>query len=156
MGINLREEGARLQAEIAGSAELGLGVTSAARYFDIRAYRVTNPNLANKTVAELEALPQDIRVFVVRIRHGGEIVESAPTSVICQDEVVAVIARQEAHVERGAKIGPEVDDKALLDIPVETLDVVVTHHAFVGKTLPELARLEATRGVFLRKHARAG
>ena len=133
MGINLREEGARQQAEIAGSAELGLGVMSAARHFDIRAYRVTNPNLVNKTVAELEALPKDVRVFVVRIRHGGEIVEATPTSVIRQDDVVAVAARQEIHVERGAKIGPEVDDKALLDIPVETLDVVVTQRVLRRK-----------------------
>ena len=43
MGINLREEGARMQAEIAGAAELELGVVSGARFFDIRAYRVTNP-----------------------------------------------------------------------------------------------------------------
>ena len=126
MGINLREEGARMQAEIAGAAELELGVISAARFFDVRAYRVTNPDLVNKTVAELEALPQDVRVFIVRIRHRGEIIEPVPTSVIHQDDVVAVIARQEAHVERGARIGPEVDDKALLDIPIETLDVVVT------------------------------
>ena len=156
MGINLREEGARQQAEIAGSAELGLGVMSAARHFDIRAYRVTNPNLINKTVAELEALPQDTRVFVARVRHGGEIVEVTPTLLIRQDDVVAVAARQEIHVERGAKIGPEVDDKALLDIPVEALDVVVTHQSFVGKTLAELAELEAVRGVFLRKLTRAG
>jgi putative transport protein len=156
MGINLREEGARMQAEVAGSAELGLGVVSASKFFDIRAYRVTNPNLINKTVAELEALPRDVRFFVVRIRHGGEIIEATPTSVIRQDDVVAVIARQEVHVERGARIGPEVDDKALLDIPVETLDVVITHREFVGKSLPELARLESARGVFLRQLMRAG
>jgi putative transport protein len=117
---------------------------------------VTNPKLINKTVGELEALPQDARVFVVRIRHGGEIVEATPNSVIRQDDVVAVAARQEIHVERGAKIGAEVDDKALLDIPVETLDVVVTHRSFVGKTLAELARQEASRGVFLRTLTRAG
>ncbi len=156
MGINLREEGARMQAEVAGSAELGLGVASAARHFDIRAYRVTNPDLFNKTVGELESLPRDVRVFVVRLRRGKEIIEGAPTVVIRKDDVVAVSARQEVHVERGDKVGPEVDDKALLDIPVETLDVVITRAAFVGKRLPELARLEAARGVFLRKLLRAG
>ena len=56
MGINLREEGARMRAE-SGSAELELGVVSATRRFDARAYRVTNPNLVNKTVAQIEALP---------------------------------------------------------------------------------------------------
>ena len=149
MGINLREEGARMQAEIAGTAEPG------SRFFDIRAYRVSNPTLANKTVAEIEALPQDARVFIVRIRHGGEVLESTPASVIHLNDVVAVIARQEVHM-RGDRIGPEVDDKALLDIPIEALDVVITQQSFVGKSLPELARLESARGVFLRKLTRAG
>ena len=156
MGIKLREEGARMQAETAGAAELGLGVVSGSRSFDIRAYRVTNPDLVNKTVAELEALPQDTRIFIVRIRHRGEIIEPAPDTVIRRDDVVAVVARQEVHVERGTRVGAEVDDKALLDVPVEAVDVVVTNRSVVGKTLAEFARLESARGVFLRTHTRAG
>jgi len=156
MGTNLREEGARKQAEIAGAAELGLGVVSAARLFDVRAYRVTNPKLVNRTVAEVEAMPQDIRAFIVRIRHAGEIIEPTPATVIRQDDVVAVMARQEAHVERGARVGPEVDDKALLEIPIESLDVVITRRSLVGKTMADLARLESARGVFLRHLMRAG
>ncbi len=141
MRINLREEGERMRAKI-GAAELELGVISGSRFFDIRAYRVTNPDLVNKTVAELEALPQNVRVFIARIRHRGEIVEAGPTSIIHQDDVVAILARQEAHVEGGRRIGPEVDDKALLDVPIEALDVVITQRAIVGKTIAELARLE--------------
>jgi len=156
MGINLRAEGARMQSAIAGAAELGLGVVSAARMFDVRAYRITNPNLVNRTVAEVEALPQDIRVFIARIRRGGEIIEPTPATVIRQDDVVAVMARQEAHVERGARVGPEVDDKALLDIPIESVEVVVTRRSLVGKSLADLARLESARGVFLRRLMRAG
>lgn len=155
MGINLREEGARMQAEIGGT-ELGLGVVSATRRFDARAYRVTNPNLVNKTVAQIEALPVNVRVFIARIRHNGQIVEPTPTTVIHRDDVVAVVARQEVHVAGGDRIGPEVDDKALLDIPIETLDVVVTNKSVVGKTLPQLARLELFHGVFLRDLFRSG
>jgi putative transport protein len=156
MKINLKEEGAKMQAAIAGAAELGLGVTSAARFFDCRAYRMTNPELLNKTVAQLEALPQDVRIFVARIRRAGEIIEATPATVILQDDVVAVMARQEVHVERGSRVGPEVDDKALLEIPIETLDVVVTHRSVIGKTLAELARSGAARGVFLKTLTRAG
>ena len=156
MRINLREEGARMQSELRSAAALEPGVVSAARAFDIRAYRVVNPELMNRTVAELEALPQDVRVFIVRIRRGGEIIESLPDAVIHQDDVVAVLTRQEVHVERGARIGPEVDDKGLLDIPVETLDVVVTSRSLAGKTVADLARLEAARGVFVRTLTRAG
>ncbi len=57
---------------------------------------------------------------------------------------------------RGTEIGPEVDDKALLDFPVEVLDVVVTNRAFVGKTFRELAAMELARGVFLRSLVRLG
>jgi putative transport protein len=131
-------------------------VVSATRHFDARAYRVTNPNLVNKTVAQIEALPANVRVFIARIRHDGQIVEPTPTTVIHQDDVVAVVARQEVHVERGDRVGPEVDDKALLDIPIETLDVVVTNKSVVGKTLSELVLLEVFRGVFLRDHVRSG
>lgn len=156
MRINLREEGARVQAAIAGAASLGAGVVSGTRFFDIRAYRVINPEIIGKTVAEIEALPQDTRVFIVRVRHGEEIVESSPATIIRRDDIVAVIARQEVHVERAEKIGPEVDDKVLLDIPIESLDVVITDRSVVGKSLPELARMESSRGVFLRRLTRAG
>jgi putative transport protein len=156
MGINLREEGARMQAEMAGGEELGLGMISGARAFDVRAYRLANPKLVNKTVAELEALPREIRVFIVRVRRGDQIIECTPATVIRADDVVAVVGRQEAHVERGDRIGAEVDDKALLDIPIEFLDVIVTQRSIVGKSMAELARAEFARGVFLRTLTRAG
>jgi putative transport protein len=59
-------------------------------------------------------------------------------------------------MERGTVIGPEVKDKALLDIPTEFLDVVVTKKAWAGKTLRELATSEFARGVFLKKLVRGG
>lgn len=156
MGINLREEGARMQVEIAGAADSGAGVVSGTRFFDIRAYRVTNEAIDNRTVAQIEAMPQDVRVFIVRIRRGGEIIEVTGASVVHSGDIVAAIARQEVHVARGAQIGPEVDDKDLLDIPIEALDVVITQASFVGKSLSELAQREFARGVFLRKLMRAG
>ena len=57
---------------------------------------------------------------------------------------------------RGTEIGPEVDDKDLLDFPQEFLDVVITNKALAGKTLRELAALDFSRGVFLRKLLRVG
>lgn len=156
MRVNLREEGARMQPGGAGAAELGVSAMSGARHVDIRAYRVTNPDLVDKTVAELEALPVGARVFILRFRHGGEIVEPTSSSVIRRDDVVAIIARKEIHVGRGSRIGPEVDDQALLDIPVELLDVVVTHRSLIGKSLTELGQIDSARGVFLRRILRAG
>ena len=43
MGINLREEAARMRSQSIEARRHWEGVTSAARAFDVRAYRVTNP-----------------------------------------------------------------------------------------------------------------
>ena len=135
MGINLKEEARKLQAKLSTAEETEAGVYSAFQRFGVRAYRVTNPKFLNKTVAELEAMPRETRVFVSRIRRGGAIVEPELSTVIQPGDVAVVTTRTELLMARGAEIGPEVDDKALLDFPQEFLDVVITNKAMVGKTL---------------------
>ena len=156
MGVNLKAEGKRALGTTAGAAASEPWITSAAHRFDVRAYRVANEQLANRTVAELEAQPRDVRVFILRIRREGEIIEPRPSTVIRWDDVIAVATRHEVLVKHGAKLGPEVDDHALLDIPIETLDVVVTSRTLTGRPLAEIGRLDIARGVFLKKLVRAG
>ena len=135
MRVNLKAEGKRALGTTAGAAASEPWITSAAHRFDVRAYRVANEQLANRTVAELEAQPRDVRVFILRIRREGEIIEPRPSTVIRWDDVIAVATRHEVLVKHGAKLGPEVDDHALLDIPIETLDVVVTSRTLTGRPL---------------------
>jgi putative transport protein len=156
MGVNLREEARKLQSSIAGAEEHEPGVQSAFQHFAVRAYRVTNEKLVNKTIAEVETLPAGLRVFVSRVRRNGAIVEPTPNTVIQKDDVVAVMTHTQALMARGTVIGPEVDDRELLDFPVEVLDVVVTNKAIVGKTFRELAALDFAHGVFLQKVVRLG
>jgi len=156
MRVNLKEEGKKLQAKISGSEEPEAGVMSAYQSFGVRAYRVTNEKLVNRTVAELEAMPKEIRVFISRIRHEGRIIDPEPGTVVHRGDVIAVMTRTEALMERGTEIGPEVNDKALIDVPAEFLDVVVTNKAWAGKTIRELGAHEVARGVFLKKLVRAG
>jgi putative transport protein len=153
--VDLAAECKKLEAQM-GGGEAEPGVISMARRFDVRAYRVTNQDLLNKSVGELEAKAKDARGFILRVRRGSAIIEAEPSTIIQQDDVVAVATRQEVLIERGANIGTEVDDKALLDFPAEAVDVVITNKALAGKTLSELAGHEFARGVFLRKLMRAG
>jgi putative transport protein len=155
MGVSLKGEARKLQAETGGE-EHEPGVQSAFQSFAVRAYRVTNEQLINRTIAQIEALPRQARVFISRVRRAGQIIDVTPGTVIHKDDVIAVMTRSEALMARGTTIGPEVDDRALLDFPVEVLDVVMTNKAFVGKTIADLATLEAARGVFLRKIVRLG
>jgi putative transport protein len=156
MGIDLKEESRKLQALVVGGGESEPGVISALHRFAVRAYRVTNERLLNRTVASIEALPVGQRVFVSRIRRDNAIIEPKPDTIISPGDVVAVMTRTELLLARGTEIGPELDDTELLDFPVEALDVVVTNRAVAGKTLKELATLESSRGVFLRKVVRLG
>ena len=156
MGVNLREEAKKHQSQSGVSEEQEPGVRSAFMNFAVRAYRVANERMLGKTVSQIEALPKDVRAFISRIRRGGELVEVRPDTVILKDDVVAVMTRSEVLMARGTVIGPEVDDRALLDFPVDVLDVVVTNRAVVGKTIGELAATEAAHGVFLRQLTRVG
>jgi putative transport protein len=156
MGIDLKEEARKLQAQTSSAAEPEPGVRSALARFSVRAYQVTNERLLNRTIAEIEALPVGQRVFVSRIRRAGAIVEPEPGTIVRPGDVIAVVTHTQLLMARGAEIGPEVDDTELLDFPAEALDAVVTNKDLAGKTLGQLAALEASRGVFLQKLVRLG
>ena len=153
--VDLPAECRKLEAQM-GGGEAELGVISLARRFDARAFRVTNPQIANRTVGEFEAAVQAARGFILRIRRGSALIEAEPSTIIEENDIVLVATRQEILIERGGLIGPEVDDKALLDIPATVLDVVVTNKTLAGRTLADLAGHEFARGVFLRRILRAG
>jgi len=55
---------------------------------------------------------------------------------------------------RALQNADEVEDRELLAVPVEGVDVLVTNKEVDGKTIAELAQLPAARGVFLRKITR--
>ena len=156
MGVDLRSEAARMRAEASGPREAIDGILSAARTFDIRAYRVSNPIFVGKTIAEIEALPKDVRAFILRVRRADALIEHTPELVLREDDVVAVAARSAVHAARGTVIGPEVSDLVLLDIPVEAVDIVVTNGRTTGKSLGALAQATFARAVFVSKLTRSG
>jgi len=156
MRVNLKEEARKLRAKIAASDAREPETPSAYQALAVRAYRVTNPNLINRSVAELEARPKQARVFISRIRRDGRIIEPNPDTVVRESDVIVVLTRSELLTARGAEIGAEVDDKELLDFPIEFLDVVITNKSLVGKTIVELAGMDFARGVFLKKLTRVG
>jgi putative transport protein len=160
--VDLPAECKKLEEKMGKEEESDPGVVPAARRFDVRAYRVTNERLANRTVAELEAeaLAQELRVFIERIRHDGQVADAQPDSVVHLGDTVAVLARSELFIQRGRNIGEEVDDRELLDFPAQMLDIVITNKAIAGNTLRKIAESEigrvTARGVYLRKLMRGG
>jgi putative transport protein len=156
MRVDLKEEARTLRAKIAASGAGEPEALSAYQVLAVRAYQVENPDLINRNVGELEARPKQARVFISRIRREGKIIEPDPDTVVREGDIIAVLTRSELLTARGEEIGNEVDDKELLDFPIEFLDVVITNKSFVGKTIVELAGKDFARGVFLKKLTRVG
>ena len=136
-----------------GTKELG-GAGSAWRRWEVRAFRVQpGGKAAGLRVNEAEALVPDARIFVLRIRRGGTIMDATADTVLLENDVVAVAGAREVLVKLLGD-ATEVEDPELLAVPVEGVDVYVSNKAVDGKTLAELAQMPATRGVFLRKITR--
>jgi putative transport protein len=136
-----------------GKKELG-GPGTAWNRWAVRAYRVRPGGKAvGLRVAEAEAMVPDARLFILRIRRDGQIMEGTADAVLKEGDVVAVAGEREVLVSV-LQAAVEVEDRELLAVPVEGVDVLVTNKEVDGKTLTELARLPSARGVFLRKITR--
>ena len=154
LGIDLEAACKRYEEKHGGKKELG-GPGTAWHRFELRAFRVQERGQAvGKTVQEAEALARGERVFVQRIRRGKEIIEATGDIVIQAGDIVAVAGRRDVLVNLIGAAAEEVDDRELLAVPTEGVDVYVTSKEVDGKTLAELASSPDARGVFLRKITR--
>ena len=153
LGIDLEAACKRYEEKHGGKKESG-GPGTAWHQFELRAFRVKERGpVVGKTAQEAEALTPDQRVFVQSIRRDGKILDATGDTVIHAGDIVAVAGRREVLVSLlGA--ADEVDDRELLAVPIEGVDVYVTNRDVDGKTLAELANLPGARGVFLRKIVR--
>ncbi len=154
LGIDLEAECKRYEAEFGGTKEAG-GAGTAWHRFELRAFQVRDDGVAvGKSAQEAEALVPGQRVFIERIRRGGKVIEATADTVIEAGDIVAIAGPREVLVELIGSRATEVDDRDLLAVPVEGVDVLVTSKAADGKTLAELATIPEARGVFLRKITR--
>jgi len=137
-----------------GTKEVG-GAGSAWQRWVLRAYKVqAGGRAAGMSAAEAEALSPDARIFVQRIRRNGQIMDATADTVLQAGDVVAVAGPREVLVSLLGEAATEVEDRELLAVPVEGIDVLVSNKAVDGKTLAELAQLPGARGIFLRKITR--
>jgi putative transport protein len=158
LGVDLAAACQEYEKKMAGGKDTS--ALTGYRAFIGRAYKI-NDKLAGKSVGEVEATFGEYRVFIGRLRRGGEIVDADPETRLERGDIVSLGGRHEALVQLGQKnVGAETEDRELLTVPVEVLEVVLTNKDVAGKTLGDLADAEAgkefARGAFLRKVERNG
>ena len=154
LGINLEEACKRYEEKHGGKKAVG-GAGTAWHQFELRAYRVREgARIVGMTVEEAERLVPEQRVFIQGIRRGADVMDATSDAVIHSGDVVAVAGRRDVLTGLIGKAAEEVDDRDLLAVPIEGLDVYVTNKKVDGQRLADLATSSWARGVYLRKITR--
>ncbi|MFD9422649.1 MULTISPECIES: aspartate-alanine antiporter [unclassified Streptomyces] len=156
---NLATESAELAAELDApneSPDEGEG------YYEVvlRAYTVQRPDLVGRTVEDFENQQKELgrRVYLTGVRRGGTVLEHDQERALALGDTLAVSALRHDLVDFDARthIGAEADDVELLGYRTETLHVVASEKAQLGRTVEELRREPFMVGVYLDKLYRAG
>ncbi|MDE6417325.1 MAG: aspartate-alanine antiporter [Duncaniella sp.] len=137
------------------SAQPGLIVAN--RPISFRAYRAEASYFnRSRTVEEIEERLAELghRLFVERLRVGGEVVDAEPDVKVRRGDIIVIGGRRETVVDEAGIIGPEVVDHELLNFEAENLPVTVSKKGAAGMTLGQLRKQDFMSGVMIRSVVR--
>jgi len=147
--VNLVEECARYEKEMSVGTPAS-GIETAWHQYIVRSFQLTVPGvIAGKTVGAAEQMAGS-RIFLERLRRDGKVISFDDHTVLQVGDIIAVSGPHDSIVEWSNK-GQEVADKELIEIPIETVEVVVTNKRFNGRTLIDLSHEPFTRGVYINR-----
>ncbi|WMB71241.1 aspartate-alanine antiporter [Shewanella oncorhynchi] len=147
--VDLVKECARYEKEMSSGEPEG-GIESAWYQYVYRAYQLKTPHfIADKTVSEAENYA-DGRIFLENLRRNGKIIDFNGDTILKVGDIVAVSGRNETLVEWSNK-AEEIADQELLQIPIESVDVIITSKHANNKTLLELTHVPQARGVYINR-----
>jgi len=153
--VDLKAESRKLATQVSSEDRTSdQSVHLAYKEWSVRAYRLADVS-AGRTVDDFERAARPERVFVERIRRGAALLDARPETVLQAGDVVAIAARRRVLLSGHLPLREEVEDRALLDFPMATLDAVVTKRDVAEQSLGILAERHG-RGVVLVKLIRGG
>ncbi|WP_415960796.1 aspartate-alanine antiporter [Streptomyces sp. 021-4] len=156
---DLAKESAELAAELDAPDE---SPDEGAGYYEVvlRAYRVDRPDLVGRSVADFEDQQKALgrRIYLTGVRRDGTVLEHDQSRTLRLGDTVAVSAIRGDLVDFDPRthIGAEADDVELLGYRTETLHVVASEKAHLGRTIAEVRREPFMVGVYIDKLYRAG
>lgn len=150
MGIDLAEECRKLEQQMQGPASAPL---PARREFELRAYAVDpGSKWIDRALLDLESSTGAKRMFVERLRRGGQVLEVSDRMLLAAGDIIAVSGRRqtlvEAAVRNGAK-GIVVAGVGGGNMTAPVLDAL-TKAAKVGTVVVRSTRLP--QGIVLRNN----
>ncbi len=150
--IDLKKEARELEAKLSGATdELSQSPELFSWYknLNLRGYKVEK--CAGKTVSQLEGMFAK-KVAVEKIKRGKHLFEPAPDTILERSDEIAMVGDRHKFLKAEQIIGPEIDDRQIVNIVGEIMDVCMLKPEVVGKTLGQIK----SHGCFLRKMTRQG
>ncbi|MFT9361439.1 aspartate-alanine antiporter [Acetobacter okinawensis] len=145
--INLAQECERYERDM-NIRPMDGGANTAWHSYIVRAYKLKTAGLiAGKTVEDAEK-SQETRIFLENLRRDGKIIPFDNTTLLREGDIVAVSGPHEALVY-WSNHAEEVADQELIEIPVETVDIVVTSKKLSGQRLIDLSTAPYARGIYI-------
>ncbi|WP_035372742.1 aspartate-alanine antiporter [Acetobacter okinawensis] len=145
--INLAQECERYERDM-NIRPMDGGANTAWHSYIVRAYKLKTAGLiAGKTVEDAEN-SQKTRIFLENLRRDGKIIPFDNTTLLHEGDIVAVSGPHEALVY-WSNHAEEVADQELIEIPVETVDIVVTSKKLNGQRLIDLSTAPYARGIYI-------
>lgn len=156
-GYDLAAEAKKLEAEMSAGSEDDDPYTE---YFSefaaqgIRGFQLANDKIIGKDIKHLQGHMPD-NLVIERVERDGRVLELSDDMALEKGDLIAVSGHTSDLIEGPKVIGPEVVDKALLDITGEKIEILVTNKKAVGMTLGQLGK-EAGFGCYLDRFVRSG
>lgn len=131
-------------------------------YYEVvlRAYTIQRPDIVGRTIDDFEQQQQQLghRIYITRVRRAGRILDHDQRTVLCEGDVIALSALRGSLVDYDARthIGGESDDVELLGYQTETLHVVASEKAQLGRSIAELRKEPFMVGIYVDKIYRSG
>jgi putative transport protein len=151
LGADLVADAKALEAELGLEPEKR-AVLSGYRMFELRAFKLPpEAEFVGRTVGDAERRYAADRLFILRIRRGGEIIFAREETVLQAGDILAISGRHKAMVERlGDRHSAEVEDAELLDVPMKVVEILLSERDMDGIALANLAKEPWARGLYLR------
>ncbi|GEA61078.1 putative transporter [Vibrio comitans NBRC 102076] len=151
LGVNLEEACKDYEKEMSQGTPKD-GIARVWHRTESRTYEI-NESIENTTVENFESQHNVERLFIEKIKRDGEIIDFEPSTKLQAHDIIALTGHSDALVHAQQFLTEVVDDE-LDNLPLETVDLVVTNKKFADRTLVALAEEDYTRGVFLNKITR--
>jgi putative transport protein len=120
----------------------------------VRAYRVTNPETAGKTIGEFrQAYPM---YRVINVVQGSTALAPTADVVLEQGSVVALGGRLEDLTARMGLVGPEVADQQALNIPLDQAEILVTNKEVIDRPFKDFRNEDFAGQIAVTRVERGG